>query len=209
MQTAHARIILHPALTAQEKQAALHAAHGFRHLGVEYDCIDDFGRAGMKALRSVKRGERLHELIMGGDALVRTMDLSAESLWVLFFDKKMLGLGVTPFKLYEVIDGLPSSVEPRIGLSLPDAAGIVSIHTIRGELKGDEATDAVTAAVRHELGHVFGLHGHCANASCIMQENENFLDFIERFVKPKLDFCRECEGAMHRHLAETAAQYRY
>jgi len=208
MQTAHARIILHPALTMQEKRAAMDAARTFHRFGVESDCIDDFGKAGMRALREVKRGEKLHGMVMGGDALVRVMDLRSESLWVLFFDKRIFGLGITPFKLYEVLDGQPCTVEPRIGLSLPNAAGIVSLHAIRGELDGDEAADAATAAVRHELGHVFGRTGHCTNASCIMQANENFLDFVERFVKPKLDFCRECEGTLHRHLAETAAQYR-
>lgn len=203
MKNPHARIILHPTLTTRERQAVLDATRSFRPFSVGYDCVDDFGKAGARALREVKRGERLHEIVMGGDAYVRTMDLRSESLWALFFDKMMFGLGVTPFKLYEVVDGLPASIEPRVGLSMPNAAAIVSIHSIR-ELKGDDATDAVVAAVRHELGHVFGLSGHCANESCIMQENENFLDFVQRFVKPKLDFCRDCQGALRRHLADTA-----
>jgi len=201
----YARIIFHPVLAAHEKRAALEAVRGFQHFGVRYDCVDDFGKAGMRALREVRRGEKLHEMITCGDAVVRTMDLSTESIWALFFDKRIFGLGITPFNLYEVVDGgQRGAVEPRLGLSMVNAAGIVSIRTIRGELDGEEASDAVTAAVRHELGHVFGLAGHCTNASCIMQANENFLDFVERFVKPKLDFCRDCRAALSRNLTEMA-----
>jgi hypothetical protein len=52
---------------------------------------------------------------------------------------------------------------------------------------------AIGAAVQHKLGHIFGISQHCTDETCIMQADNGYPDFMERFVKPALDFCGRCQ----------------
>ncbi len=83
--------------------------------------------------------------------------------------------------------------------------------------------EAVRYAVMHEMGHILIERGrggdwaldaesaeggkarseaksHCPNKGCIMQENENVHDFVERFVKSGLDFCADCSARISSRL---------
>lgn len=82
--------------------------------------------------------------------------------------------------------------------------------------------EAVKFAVMHEVGHILierdrggdwaldaegeeasgrsEAKSHCPNKGCIMQENENARDFVERFVRPALGFCADCSARISSRL---------
>ncbi len=83
--------------------------------------------------------------------------------------------------------------------------------------------EAVRYAVMHEMGHILIERGrggdwaldaeseeggkarseaksHCPDKDCIMQENENVHDFVERFVRRGLGFCADCSARISSRL---------
>lgn len=203
-QSAYVRFLFHPALNDHEKKAALDGARSFHAFSVGYDCLD-VGRRSLRDMHPVRRGEKLHGIITENRTVISLMDLACESPWALIFNKRMFGAAITTAQLHEREEpeggeGMgAAAIKPMLGLSFTGAAAVISVFALRSL---DAETEALTieAAVRHELGHVFGLRGHCTGASCIMQANENYLDFVERFAKARLGFCTGCEAKVRGFL---------
>lgn len=198
MQQPRVRLIFNPSLGTREKRAALHALHHFANRGVVYDCID--AGPSTKELRRVRRGYAIRRIVLDAKPVVMPADLLYEPFMAAFFRKDIYGIGFTPHELTEISGPQEKTIrEPRIGVSVPGAGAVVSVAAIR-ELEGQEALDAIGAATRHELGHVFGISGHCTDGSCIMRGNRDFADFVENMVRKARAFCRECEAKMGRFL---------
>jgi hypothetical protein len=208
MNEARVRLIFHESLGTRERLAALAGARAFAKFGVTCDCA---GACDMKALRHVKAGASLGRMVRAENPVVRVGDLLYESIWeFVLYSKTIYGIGITPHPLLDgdatdlIRDRAASGRGVHaVGLSVFGAGGLVSVQRML-ETKGELGERAISAAVRHELGHVFlkggedrdhkGRDSHCTDETCIMQANENYADFIERFVKPGLDFCRHCQG---------------
>lgn len=193
MSKTHVRLLYPSSVRPEEVRAAMAGIRRFESFGVEHDSIEIY-RPNFTPVRHVKRGERIHEIITATETqFVAPSLLRTESPWALVYDKHMIGLGLTDSSLYvdREIHSRPIYM-PLMGMAMEGAAAIVSISKIRRE--HPELSDmAIETAVVHELGHVFiESKAHCTTPSCIMQANENYLDFIERFVKARLDFCRLC-----------------
>jgi len=123
----------------------------------------------------------------------------------MFYSKTIYGMGITPHPLLNgdemdrAQDGVATGrMAQSVGVGLIGAGGVLSVKRML-ETRGELGCNAISAAVRHELGHVLGVKDHCADGKCIMQENrdngvegQGYVDFLERFVKPGLDFCRSC-----------------
>lgn len=187
MNEARVRLLFHQSLGTRERLAALAGARDFRMFGVACDCASIDKR---DAVRHVKAGEKLRAIINAANPVVSDKDLAHESVWALIYAKTIYGLGITPMPLLRRDDGMEEP-EKELGVGMAGIGGIISIHKM---LEGEPGLldMAIAAAVRHELGHVFRGKGHCADEKCIMQANKDYPDFVERIVKPALDFCHEC-----------------
>ncbi len=53
-----------------------------------------------------------------------------------------------------------------------------------------------------------GLDTHCKNEGCIMQENKNVDDFVERVVKPGLELCGDCQAQVSMTISELLMELR-
>ncbi|MDD5340668.1 MAG: hypothetical protein PHV13_05490 [Candidatus ainarchaeum sp.] len=206
MNEVRVRLIFHDSLGTRERLAALSGARAFAKFGVTCDCA---GACDRKALRHVKAGASLGRIVRAENPVVRTEDLRYEPIWeFMLCPKTIYGMGVTPHPLRngdamdQVPEGAATGELPHtMGVGLIGAGGVLSVQRML-ETKGELGEKAISAAVRHELGHVFLKgekgrdHGssHCTDEKCIMQANENYADFLRRFVEPALDFCRGCQG---------------
>ncbi len=198
MAGAHVRILFPSTVRPEEASSASRGVHRLSRFDVMHDQVMVDGRS-TRHVRHVKRGETILDFVTSvGMPLVHPHSLRGESLWSLIYDRNIFGVGLTPNTLFEAAEeseGRPGEPGRMTGLSMSGVGAIVSLSKARG-LEPGLAALAIETAVAHELGHVFKERGagHCPDAGCIMQENENFLDFVERFVKPRLDFCRSCSA---------------
>ncbi|MDO8554407.1 MAG: hypothetical protein Q7S22_06375 [Candidatus Micrarchaeota archaeon] len=95
----------------------------------------------------------------------------------------LIGLGLTD----AVIIYSDTSLEVSHGISTSFGALISTyVHEMDDIALKSLALESV---VKHELGHVFGVSGHCEDTSCIM---ENLRNFYEQFIKSRRDFCARC-----------------
>ena len=193
------RILHPPSVTAEEVKAALRGAERFRAYGVVCDHADVTLKS---ALLDVKNGRRVRELVTSPEPVVHFCDLGF-GVWEAFFPKSVLPLGLTPSRMREAVDESEAyKLEPRLGIARANEGALVSLSRIRESATGgsphrsepDTALKAIEMAVVHELGHVLGRKDHCARQGCVMQGNENYLDFIERFVRKGVDLCWECSS---------------
>jgi hypothetical protein len=201
MNEVRVRLIFHDTLGTRERRAAYAGTSAFERFGVTCDCVDASNR---KALRCVRAGEMIGRIVMAEKPVVRLQDLAFESLWAMAYPKTIYGLGVTPRRLNGA-DNKAADAPLVLGVGLNRSGGVLSVFRML-ETEGELGENAVAAAVRHELGHIFlkvkngEPHydgGHCRDTDCIMQKNGNYNDFIERFVKPGLGFCLECAGRIN------------
>ncbi|MEW6036244.1 MAG: hypothetical protein AB1529_06535 [Candidatus Micrarchaeota archaeon] len=198
MAGAHVRILFPSTVRPEEAGAASRGAHRLSRFGVMNDQLRVDSRSG-RQVRHVRRGESILDIVTSvGMPVVHPCSLRGESLWSLIYERSIFGVGLTPNTLLEAAEDSEGGYkEPArmTGLSMSGVGAIVSLSMMRSLDAGLKAL-AIETAVAHELGHVFKERGtgHCPDAGCIMQENENFLDFLERFVKPRLDFCRSCSA---------------
>ncbi len=190
MNEVRVRLIFHDSLGTRERLAALTGAREFAKFGVICDCADTGKR---NAADGIMRGDAIVKMITSGKVVVGAADLGHEPILSFFFKKErsIFGLGITPYQLG--LAGENGAVNGSLGVSRPGAAGVVSAWMMM-KTGGDLGGKAISAAVRHELGHIFGITPHCTDEKCIMQANHDYADFIERFVKLGLDFCRECQA---------------
>jgi hypothetical protein len=195
---ATARLIYPSTIAQKDAEAAMAGMASFEGFGVHCEgiCVRD---KDIKKVRDVLRGEELFSLVIAKEPVVRNMSFVGESILGVFFDKKVYGLGLTSERLREevIVNEFSNSLEGRIGVSRTGAAGIISVSRFL-DLDTELRAAAVSSAAAHEMGHVFGLNAHCASSSCIMQENTNHIDFIEKFAKARLDFCRGCVSRIRR-----------
>lgn len=195
------RIIYPPSrVSEREVQAVARGVKRFERFGV----LCETREASHKAVRDVKRGGLVHRAVTSETAVtVNPMDLQTDALRYILHEKVALGLGVTPVQLFGLNDSplegasdLPTR-EALIGVGKFDASAILSLFRFRQAMPDEQLRlAAIELAAVHETGHLFidSKGVHCQNDSCVMQENRGLLDFLERFVKPQLDFCRECAG---------------
>ncbi|MEW6723275.1 MAG: hypothetical protein AB1324_08480 [Candidatus Micrarchaeota archaeon] len=205
----HVRLLFPNTVRQTEVAAARSALESFGRFGVTHDSIQVDAAPGgmfwkvkhMEPVRKVKHGEKIHSIITNpGAVVVGPLDLQTESISCLWHDKDILGVGLTPWRIHEA-EVFPDEKSRRLGLSLFGHGALVSLFMIR-ELGEGVRESAITLAIKHEVGHVFiNRKGHCGNAGCLMQENENSRDFVERFVLPALDFCRECREEIGKGIA--------
>ncbi len=210
--------LLYPSSVRQEEvRAALRGMEKFRECGVGHDCAG-LGDDDRKALRGVRNGSSVKSILESPEPVVRYADLLGD-ISELFVSKDTLPLGLTPSPMSELVGGeFSTRLERRVGLSRECMGALVSLSHSRGMEGGMPsapyrdgrdpglALKSIELAVRHELGHLFGRR-HCRNESCVMQENRDFADFIERFVRKNLDFCRDCSGAIGSFICRWTSGY--
>ncbi len=198
MGEARIRLIYNYSLGARERKASYEGAKSFAGFEVKYDFTDANNK---KALEQVKFGEKLGSVVSANEALVESKDFAQTPLLVRIFAKKIFGIGVTPNPLWVPAGG---ELEYGVGMGIAGVGGVVSTYLFsKGGLNGDLLDRAITAAVRVEIGHAFGLTGHPVNAQCIMHSARNF---VEEVVKPGLDFCRECHILISAGVARAMKQ---
>ena len=156
---------------------------------------------GCDAIRGVKHGHEIRDIITSDRPILGPMALHSERLIDAFRDLPIIGLGITSMRMEALVgDSEFPRKEPRIGLSRKGAGAVISINRFR-DLDPETASEAIQASAAHELGHVFGVRGHCSNPGCIMEENKDYLDFVDRFVRTKRDFCRACGSIIRSSIA--------
>lgn len=198
--------LLYPSTVKHEEvEAALKAFGKFSGFGVLHDHA---AVEGQDALRGVRNGKSVRSIVTSPSPTVQHYDFMP-GISEIFFTKDIIPMALTPNRMVELVDnGLDYlKGEPRIGVARQGEGAVVSLFRIRQlspegvmmdgapyrlEAETGLRAKAIEVAVGHELGHVLGRKSHCPTSGCIMQENENFIDFVERFVKQRVDFCREC-----------------
>jgi hypothetical protein len=193
------RLLFHPSLGTPEKMAALQGLWPFEKYHIRRDCVD-VKPSGRVQLDGVKSGSKIRKIVLAENPVVCAKDFRPSIMGALFLNKNIFGLGITPKPIRES-NGI-GAPEYRIGLSLPGVGGVVSINRKPDDERLYPAS--ITAAVKHELGHIFGGKSHCNDQKCIMQENTDYADFIARFVVPALGFCRGCQEKITAAISKAA-----
>lgn len=214
------RLLYPQSVKHEEVKAALKGFERFREFGVLYDhaVVDDkYSLRGVKNARAVKG-------IITADEPVVPYYAFMPGISEIFFPKDVIPFGLTPHRITELVDNGLGHLkgEPRIGVARQNEGAVVSLFRVRqldSEGRGMAAdpyrattetnlgAKAIEVAVSHMLGNVCGKREHCPTAGCIMQENENYIDFIERFVKQKVDFCRDCSSKIRSSISRLMFDY--
>jgi len=210
MKEARVRLLYPASVKPEEVGAALRGIERFRAYGVLHDSAC-FGVNDSDALRGVSNGKAMKRMVLSPDLAVGNFDLRTDVIGMIF-KREIIPVGLTPTRMKEIVGGeYATKLEPRLGLSREGIGAIVSLHKSR-EMEDAGADESVPAfrsgmdmgialksielAVAHELGHVFGKTGHCEKDGCLMQANRDFADFIDRFVIPGANFCRDCSSTI-------------
>jgi hypothetical protein len=166
------------------------ASRGFGKFDVLCEQIDVLDRNG--GLWLLKNGERMKGMVSSReDIRLHPGEIIESSASSWFPERNTMGLGITPMRIIDI--SIPKGgMRGNLGVSHPAFGGLVSIARFR-KLGGGLSLKAIELAVAHEIGHVLGNREHCAN-DCLMQENRDYHDFVERFVKRDLGPCRDCMG---------------
>ncbi len=202
------RILYPSSVTSCEVKAAIRGVQRFTEFGITFDHM---GIDAPGACVFLKSKGKMKELLTSPKPTVPWNGLSRGLLEPLF-RAEIIGIGLTPERLVECVEGSGiDRLEGRIGISTLKQGAVISLDRIRAARKNldrdtflneGEADKAIEIAVAHELGHVFGISEHCTNTSCSMQENVDFKDFIERFVRRAVDFCRESSSRIRSTINE-------
>ncbi len=210
MKEVRVRLLYPASVKPEEVGAALRGMERFRTYGVLHDSAGLRGND-KEALRGVSNGKTMKRLVTSPELVMSPVDLHVDVVGMLF-KRDIIPVGLTPVRMNELV-GEEFSVkkEPRLGLSRGGIGAIVSLFkpremetastdasvpVYRNGMDSGIALKSIELAVMHELGHVFGVQGHCENKGCLMQANENFADFIDRFVIPGVNFCRNCSSTI-------------
>ncbi|MBI5227985.1 hypothetical protein HY988_05340 [Candidatus Micrarchaeota archaeon] len=213
MREVRVRVLHSPLVTPLEVQAALKAPRRFADFGVVYDHmpVDE-----PKALVQVRNGRRIRDLVTSSNPEVYWNGLPGEILG-LFRRREIFAIGLTASRITErTDDDYTPRKKPLIGFATDNEGAVLSIFGIReyfGIARGQMmeyrehcasalALRAIEIAASHELGHIFGQGSHCGQTTCIMQENRDLKDFIERFVMTSVDFCTSCRSIINRRMNE-------
>jgi len=192
MKKLKAAIIYHScSIRASERQAAFSGLREFEKFGVECELID----VSNESVRKVKRGFVLKDAIYSRELSIHPFDLfhssAREFLSGLFIEVDVRGIALTESVLFSTEGQMRSR---SLGLSAHGIGGIVSVSRLREICYSAQAMRAIRLAVMHEMGHVLGRKDHCSNDGCLMQENRNHMDFVERFVEMDRKICMDCSG---------------
>ncbi|MEW6036553.1 MAG: hypothetical protein AB1529_08130 [Candidatus Micrarchaeota archaeon] len=217
MKDVRIRLLYPSSVRPEEVRAAMRGMDRFRDFGALHDCAE-LGRGDRAALRGVRNGSSIKSILASPAPVVRYADLLGD-ISELFVSKEILALGLTPSPMSEFVgEEFSTRLERRVGVSRECVGAVVSLSQARAMEGGMQAAPyrnlsdpglalrSVELAVRHELGHVFGKR-HCRNEGCLMQENRDFPDFIERFVRKNLDFCRDCSAAIGSFICRWTSAY--
>lgn len=185
------RLLFHSSLARSDRGAACTGANTFGKFGVMYDGAD-VGNGRNKFVNAVRDGRAIANIVNTPGLVVRPENfVGSFPLWDALFPKKIFGLGITPNLLFRAN---ARTCEPATGLSIT-GKGVLSVYNIIrfscGE--GGFRQTAIETAVRQELGYMFGVGSLCSDEKCIMQGSKDYADFVERIVKPALDFCHACQ----------------
>jgi len=208
MKDVRIRLLYPSSVKPEEVRAAVRGMERFRAYGVLHDSAG-LGVNDKEALRGVSNGKAMKRLVTSPELVMSPIDLHVDVVGIIF-NRNIIPVGLTPFRMKEIVgDEFSVKKEPRLGLSREGIGAIVSLHKPRemGDASVDEsvpifrngmdggiALKSIELAVAHELGHVFGKTGHCEKDGCLMQANRDFADFIDRFVIPGVNFCRDCSS---------------
>lgn len=191
-------LLYHPgSITQSEREAALRGLKYFERYCVSCEEIDVTKK---DSIRNVKRGIAIKEAIYSPAAKINPFDFlfptPPEAFFDLFRDRDVHGLGLMAGTLFEnTADGQVR----RIGLSAPKVGAVLSISRFRS-LPDAIKLKAIELAAKHEIGHVLGISEHCIRDYCLMQENRDYLDFLNRFVLKELDFCILCSSGISNNV---------
>lgn len=198
-------LVYNPRVTdADQRRAAMSGLERFRNFGVKIEGLDtDHQKVGL-----VRCGDTLKRLAeLRSDAVLRFPDLrhlSAANVWHILLGRELsTGVAITTSSLVlEKAEGdLVDADGKVIGLGMIGMGAVVNVGAF-GTIENIEVNDAaIRLAVIHEIGHVFGIEGHCKQKDCVMQENADKKDFIERFVIPGLDFCGYCSSVIRGQIS--------
>ncbi|MCI0504142.1 hypothetical protein L0Y65_05535 [Candidatus Micrarchaeota archaeon] len=219
MKDVRIRLLHPPSVKPEEVGAAIRGMERFRAFGVQIDNAE-LGENCRAVLNGVRNGGAIKNMVNATAPAITFSDFHG-GFWEALASNDILPLGLTPSCMNEIVYGEYSSrLEIRLGLSREKEGAIVSLFRIRGiastqTLSGPYRTaddaglalKAIETAVVHELGHVLGKTGHCESEGCVMQANSSFEDFINRFVRPGLDFCRECARTVNMAVCRMTTGY--
>lgn len=182
-----------------EVASAIAGLKRFERFDVSVESIDT--KVSSPSLRRLKRGGVLKEANKSSKFYLHEFDLQHASfletfLW--FYPKDILGIGLVPGQIYK-LNGAGIHDEPHLGSSMLNMGGLVSLEHIRQNHLSisEKAIEIVTV---HEAGHVLGIPEHCSNRTRIMQENKDYVDFVNRFLEEANDFCRSCTNKLERYI---------
>jgi hypothetical protein len=218
------RILYNSSITGDEALAASRGLEPFSGFGIMHDRME----ISREALRGVRRKDDMlmavgsRSPILIDEGFFRMTFIEAGKI-LLGREEGAIGVGLTSQPLS--VSAFP---RPRrlTGTSRFDSGAIVSVARMRelygacGGYRGRQAyPEAITYAVMHEAGHILidrrsgsgsgpdrasGEEdgSHCPRKDCIMQENEDIRDFLERFVGGGLGFCGDCWSRISARLNE-------
>lgn len=189
---------------ANERVAATRGLERFKPFRVGVEEIDvDRQKVGL-----VKCGEALKRMATSNRDMVITYAdlgcLSAANVWHFILNRELTtGIALTTFNLLPARDEgeLVNESGRSIGLGMVGMGAVVNVRAFEAIEDATVRDSAIRLATIHELGHVFGINGHCKQPTCVMQENKDKKDFVERFVIPGLDFCRECVSVINKEVS--------
>jgi hypothetical protein len=196
-------LLYHPRVIDERERAA--AAEGlgeFRRFGIICEEINVEG-----SVSRVKRGAILKNAINSTDVSVHPFDLHhipiSEFLRGLLSPPDTMGIAVTGAVLFEIGEGERLR---RLGISAHGIGGIVSISRLREVCYARQKLEAIRLAVMRQTGHVIGRPDHCSSDGCLMQENKDHMDFVERFAERNPEFCRDCRDRISDGISKLAGE---
>ncbi len=187
------------AVSGPELEAAMSGIRRFSRFGVECEGIEVSDR---KALATVKRGERIRDMIGREKTVLNPMDLHSLLIREAFTKpREVMGIGIMGGELASSSGGEGERQVASTGVSLIGVGGVVTLRKIRATLDWRTAESTIEAAVAHEAGHILGIRGHCADAACLMRENEHLEDFVEITVRQARDLCARCNSLIRSFIS--------
>ncbi len=210
MKDVRVRLLYPSSVKPEEVSAAIRGMERFRTYGILHDEAQ-VGGGGKAALKGVRNGKSIESILLSALPTVAYCDIHG-SFSEFFRTSDTIPIGLTPARMNKLAEvEFSTRLEPSLGLSREREGAIVSLFRSREMAAGaldmavppfrngmdlGFALKSVELAVAHELGHVFGRKEHCGKEGCLMQANRDFADFIDRFVIPGVDFCRDCSSTI-------------
>lgn len=200
--------ILYPKGVSQEQADA--ALKGVSERFARFGLMCEAAQVGMRRGESIKArdvyaGEQLVSLVTMESPVISAYDLHCESFIGSLHSKRVFGLGITDRPLRQMPETEYGRIAPVIGVAYPGRSGIVSISGFEA-LSDEEALKAIGIAAGHEAGHVLGRFGHCEKPDCVMGQNTDREDFIQRFVRQGRELCRDCARTINASVSSAGCR---